>query len=119
MLCFSCVDRSKCFNTYSGPIKNSYCINVGALLRAVALSGSRFIWGRSQLFHQHERLALPVIEAAAIFRQVVDRSLHKAAFQEPVFGARRQHENACESARAGALLDALEQPLPVAGALRF
>src|ERR1700744_2908529 len=79
----------------------------------------RIRWGRSELFHQHERFALPVVEPATVFGQVVDRDLDEAALEEPVLGARGEHEDAREATRPRALLDALEEAFAVAGALRF
>ena len=71
----------------------------------------------AQLFHQHLAATIPVVFALTSLWQPVRVHLDKTAFDEPVHGARGQHEDAFQTHGAGALLDAFQDLFTIALAL--
>ena len=93
--------------------------------KVVQMTGRRnmpaagLIQGGSEFLDQYQRLALPVVHVLAVLGQVIDAGLHEAALQEPVRGARRQHEQLLEAGGARAVLEVLQQALAIALCLRI
>ena len=74
---------------------------------------------RSELLDEDQRLTLPVVHMLPVLRQVVHGCRDETALQEPVRGARGEHEQLAQAGGARAVFHVLEQPLAVALRLRI
>src|SRR5688572_8420022 len=78
---------------------------------ARALANEEIMGPPSQALGQNDRAALQVVECAPLARQHVHRRFLEPALDEPVFGARRQHEKLFEFSPPRPAFDLAQQAL--------
>src|ERR1700744_37521 len=80
------------------------------------MTKNRFL---GQFLHEYLRTPIPVVFLLARFGQPIGVDLLEAAFDEPVHGARGEHEYRLDAECLCAMFDSLENPVAIALALNL